>query len=463
MALVKIKTANSSLTLGQPTTYLNSDTASGVSSLSVKNITGFAANQILIIGDIGGQNSEIIKTHAVTAPSGSTITLAAATVFPHSASTYITVMLYDQVEISTATTTTGSKTVLTTTNIWADSPTTNYNDLANSVGYYFARFKNTITTTFSDYSDPIPVTGYTLKSARRLIDQALGKINKVASSVFSDQFAFGEINNCQTECLRDRKRWSFMQIFDYDLGQLATGQWRIALPDDIDDENTNKSIYNFRVGTGTNLTWVDKAKWNEIIQGVAHTTLSTNVTVGATTVALVDAGNFNPTTGTISIGANNYTYTSVSGNDVVLETASTTTNTTGQDVFQGATTGMPQYWTTFGGYLYFYPILDSFQNLNAGILDYYSKQVPISDDTTEIVIPDPTVVINYLCYAFLMRQNNGVENEATIAWYNKYLDRKKTMYTKEVLNRNFWLKPRLNKFDMSGDDPKSVRIGNFLQ
>ncbi len=463
MALVKIKTANTSLTIGQPTTYLTSDTAAGVSALTVKNITGFAINQILVIGQLGNENTEIIKTHASTAPTGSTITLAAATVFPHSASTYITAILYDQVEISTATTVSGSKTVLTTTNIVADSETTNYNDTANSTGYYFARFKNTITSTFSSYSDPIPTTGYTLKSARRLIDQALGKINKQTSPTFSDDFAFGEINNCQTECLRDRKRWSFMQVFDYDLGQLSTGQWRIALPDDIDDENTNKSIYNFRVGTGTNLTWVDKAKWNEIIQGVAHTTLATNVTVGALTVTVDDAGNFNPTQGTLSIGANNYTYTSLVGNVFTLNTASTTTNTSGEDVFQGATIGMPQYWTTFGGYLYFYPIIDPFQDLNAGILDYYSKQVPISDDTTEIVLPDPTVVINYLCYAFLMRQNNGVENEATISWYAKYKDRKDTMYTKEVLNRNFWLKPRLNKFDMSGDDPKSVRIGNFLQ
>src|SRR5579872_3970102 len=66
-------------------TFLIADSASGSSTITVRNITGFAVNQILLIGEPGLQGSEIIKTHSSTAPSGSTITLAANTALAHGA------------------------------------------------------------------------------------------------------------------------------------------------------------------------------------------------------------------------------------------------------------------------------------------------------------------------------------------------------------------------------------------
>ena len=40
-------------------TFLSSDTASSSGTLTVKNIQGFAINQILLIGEPGGQGSEV--------------------------------------------------------------------------------------------------------------------------------------------------------------------------------------------------------------------------------------------------------------------------------------------------------------------------------------------------------------------------------------------------------------------
>src|SRR5262245_28655774 len=70
-------------------TYLSADTPSGQSSINVKNITGFFANQILLIGEPGQQGSEIIQTSHSTNPSVLTIQLASSTVYPHSAGTKI--------------------------------------------------------------------------------------------------------------------------------------------------------------------------------------------------------------------------------------------------------------------------------------------------------------------------------------------------------------------------------------
>ena len=459
MTLVKIK--NIDLILDQNSTYLTTDTAAAVGTLSIKNITGFAINQLLLLGFLNFQGSEIVKTHASTAPSGSTITLAANSVYPHSASTSVTVIGYDQVEISVASTITGSKSVLGTISISVDDDYTIYNDTSNSTGYYFARFKNSITSGFSAYSDPIPNTGYDQFSARTVIDKSLGMINKKTSSTFSDSFGFEQIDNCQMECLREFKRWSFMQKFDANLGSVYTGSWRLPLPTDCDDQNTTKSIYNFRIGNGSNVTWVDKEKWNELLQGVSHTTLLTNIALNDITITLTDSSNLEDS-GVVLIGANYYTYTANNRTTGVLTiTASTTTATAGADVFQGATMGTPSYWTTFGGYVYFYPLIDPTMNARDAYMDYYTALVQTTTDSQKLIIPDPVLAQFYLAEQYLLRQNSGEPTLGSDAYHKKFLIRLDTMKKKESMNRTVVLKPRLNRFRMEDEDSRSIRTGSF--
>ena len=142
-------------------TYLTAEATSGASTLTVKSISNLAINLILLIGEMGDENSEIIKTHASTAPTGTTVTLAANLVKTHDPYTRVRVMLYDQVEISHSSTTTGTKTVLDTIAIQTESVETRYDDTSKSSGYFFTRFKETIGDTFSSYSDPVPYTGFT--------------------------------------------------------------------------------------------------------------------------------------------------------------------------------------------------------------------------------------------------------------------------------------------------------------
>ena len=54
-----------------------------------------------------------------------------------------------------------------------------------------------------------------------------------------------------------------MQKYNSIIGQLSTGSWKIAIPTDLDDENTNKSILNLRVGSNPRLTYVDKEKFEK--------------------------------------------------------------------------------------------------------------------------------------------------------------------------------------------------------
>ncbi len=265
--------------------------------------------------------------------------------------------------------------MLATQNVNVDDINSIYTDTAGSTGFYFARFKNTITSVFSAYTGAVPVGGYSILSARSIINSALGMINKLPSNLLTDTYSFNEINNGQMEVLREMKRWSFMQIFDYNLGQILTGQWKIALPANIDDTFSDKSVYNFRVGTSDNLTRIDKAKWNEITEGVAHTTLTNIINIGDATVTLVNSSDF-PSGGTLQIGSHTYQYTAINQTTGVatLSAISTTTDAAGSDVFSGATLGTPAYWTTWGGNIQFYPVLSTTLNQQDGHLDYYRFQ-----------------------------------------------------------------------------------------
>lgn len=444
-------------------TFLTVDTALGVTSLTVKNISGFASNQVIIIGTTGNENCELIKTSTSLSPSGSTVTLASATKFAHSAGSPVTIINFDQIEYGYSESLGDSISTLTTLTITPDSIETKYNDTAFTTGFYYARFKNSINSTFSPYSDDVPVLGYGPLTARSLIDNALQSINKKTSDVLTDEFGFMQLNNCTTEVIRELKRWSFLQKFNYKAGTVHTATWRIELPGDCDDQNTNKSIYNIRIGTDQDLVWVDKEKWDEITEGVANTLLAADINVNDVSIFCVDSSNFDDG-GTVYIGANNYSYTENdrSTGTLTLTVPSTTDNDAGEDVFFGGSLGMPQYWTTFGEDIYFYPIADSNHNNRSLFLDYYVSITQIYSDSDSIVFPDPTVAQYYLAWKFLVKQNNGIENEGSLAQKINFTTRLATMKNKETMNRTFQWKPLINRIDeLNDDDGRQVRDGNF--
>jgi len=424
-------------------TYLQSDVTAGSSTITVQNIANFAINQFLLIGDAGNQNSEIIKTSAGTPPSGSTITLASNLQFAHSASTPVTTLYYDKVQVFNSPTIGGTLTQLgSDLSIPANQLYTQYDDLAGSSGYYYAKWKNSLTSAVSAVSEPSPVTAYTMQSARSIIDSALGMINKQTSSVLTDEYAFQMIDACQMEVLREFKRWSFMQSFNTIVGTALTGNWKIPVPADCDDQNTYKSLYNFRIGKELDMVWVDKEEWDDLIAGIAYSTLAVVGNIGDSTLTLANSTDFDDQ-GTIQVAADQYTWTANNRQTGVLTLGSTLINNyaVGQDVFQFASLGYPTYWTIWGGYIYHWPIISSSYNNRNYYLDYYKSLTQITSDSDQIVLPDPTVVQYYLAWKFLLKLNNGEETEGSTAHFNNYVLRREKMKQKESINRNFILNP----------------------
>ncbi len=63
MAVITL--SNQNLVLGTPSTFVSQDAVIADIQLTVGNTTGFQADQILIIGQMGNENSEVVYVESV--------------------------------------------------------------------------------------------------------------------------------------------------------------------------------------------------------------------------------------------------------------------------------------------------------------------------------------------------------------------------------------------------------------
>lgn len=456
------------LLVDSQTTFLTQDSPAGLIALQVQNTSGFATNQILLIGSPGQQNSEIIKISSTTAPANGVITLASATTQNHGSSTTIYVINYDTVEFSTAVNLQDPKMVLATLPISADTLETDFNDNFYNDGFYFARWFNTNTMLYSPYSDGVPLISYTKYMARSIIQGALGDINKDTSEVLTDEFAFQTVNLCQQEVLSQQKRWSFMALFDQEIGQVEAGGWSVECPDNLPEDQTNKYVYQIRIGKGRPLIWIDKEQFNKFLISVGYTTLKNPVLIGDASITLEDSGAFQEEQGTAWIGNQGFEYSANNRQTGVLTLNQVSTNAfaAGYPVFQGAQVGHPRYWTSWGGNIYFYPIADAHEAGLPILMDYYAEATEIKTDTDEIVFPDAALATYYCEWKFLLRLNKGQETPDSEAKQEQFNQRLTLLVQKNSLGRTFRLKPRINDWSRqmgfgTGEDPQRIRDGAF--
>ena len=385
---------NVELIKDKKSSFLNDDIASGVSSFDVDSILGFAVNQNLLIMEPGNEYAELVKTHASTAPTGNTITLASATQFAHIQGIKIYIIDWDQIEFSWGASDT-STVVLDTIAIQADSVDTQYSDDTYSTGNYFVRFKNTIPTpdTYSDYSDPIPWGGYDEDTVGSIIAYAM-KRNKMGDYTdnVDHQFCVDEINSCLKIIRGKLKKWHSLQSFDYKLGTTTQGLDRFSLPTDM-WKYSNKSVLSLKIGLGEPLTYKDKREWNHMMSGVAHTTLSASAIIGATTITLTEDNDFGDS-GSLMINGQVITYTALdrttnvasgipaSGTGAIL-----TAVTSGDNVWQGSyEQGEAAYFTIIEGYALIWPMPTSSYAYRNVLLDYWKEAPSIETDNDAIEI-----------------------------------------------------------------------------
>jgi len=253
---------NQILTQNKKSGFLTADASSGDSTLTVESIVGFAVDQILLVGELGNEDSEIILTHADTSPTGSTVTLVENLTFAHTQGCRVYIIDWSQARISWSATATGDKTVLDTIDLQADQLETLYTDTTESSGYYFIQFKETINDTYSDYSDAIPWAGWSTNQVGYIIENALRQNKTTFTDSVSHDFCIDEINASLKYINGKRKKWHRLQQFDYDLATTVDGTESYECPSDMWGYS-NKSILDIHLDGEDSLIYLDERMFNE--------------------------------------------------------------------------------------------------------------------------------------------------------------------------------------------------------
>jgi len=408
---------NTQFTKEKKKTYLTADSVAAGTTLTVQSILGFAINQVLCLGDISEEDCELVQTHGSSAPANSIITLtSSAMVFAHPQDTKVYILDYDQIEISHATTTTGSKSILATINIQPDQKETIYNESAQTSGYYFTRLKNSINTTYSSYSDPIPYAGYTDSTVYRIKERALNSVGEEIGDVITHTFLDECLWQARREFHDSPGKRPFRAIYNYNAGTTYAGQFRLECPTDLDDQFSGVNIFGVRIGKEQNMSYYDKKEWDRDYEGHAWTTLSSAYGTADTTISLTNSKDF-PSSGSIKIQEDTIEY---SVNDVVngslmIDTAGGSAHSSGALVWDnGMGYGLPIYFTAFRdtdgtSYIAFdLPISDTYKDRNI-FLDYYRGVSSKDSDADELDEPEYDMYVHYLAWRIKKKKNQGIQ------------------------------------------------------
>lgn len=392
-----------------PRTYLTADIAEAGTAFTVRSNREFAANDLVLVGEIGTERAEILTVSSIT--SDDTVTTG-ATVFPHDSGDPMYLVQWNRIELSHATTATGSKTLLTVSGgspasslgsgliaIRPEQHNTVYFDDEYSSGFYFARFSNSVTGDFSDYTDAIPYTGIPTNTLGHAMQYALKRNNLTGfTEIVDEKFCIDEANTCLKFIQGKQIRWPNHQEINQVLGQTVQGTFRYDLASNLSpdpyDIYTRKSIMNVRIGDETKpLTYLDPIDFEEQLKDTKYTQVTTAASSGNTTLAINNSYDFDDS-GNVSVYVSGtkytITYTGVTRSATAGVLTGIPASGTGSItvfiaantyVFQDEDTGRPRYWTVRNGSLDIAPMPDSsYDNMNV-YLDYWSVATEVDSDT----------------------------------------------------------------------------------
>lgn len=379
--------------LDQPKTYLTATATAGDSTLTVKNITGAAVSGYLVLGMVGNEDTELVQVHAVTAPSGSTITLTAAITYSHGLDTPVQFIPYNQVEFSRATSSGGAKSVLSTTALLVDQDFTIYNDTTNSTGYAYARFKNSTTTTYSEYSEEIAYPNPAFDSINRVIDRLYNWANEPSEQFISRKEMLGVVQEYVDTVNDLRSRWNHEEAAVDKSNTTTTGGETFTLPTDMKFQS-DRSIIAIAIEGEEPLTSIGQEEWLEKIAGLARTTLNGAVSAGAATITVYDTTNF-PDSGTAYIAGDTFTYTGTTAT-TLTGVSGVLDHDSGATVYEDSAVSAPTHYTLLDGTGYLYPAPDTDYDNRPLVIAYYKRLTVPNTENDVLPVPYVAPCLNYL-------------------------------------------------------------------
>lgn len=444
---------NTDLTRDKRFTYLTEDVVAGGTTIRVQSVAGFeslttSSGQIVSIGDIGKERTEILRTSNATgefpSPATRTVFLRDSLTFDHPLDTKVYITDWNRVEFQYASTATGTKTTLAAypVQIQPDTSETPFRDLletqnrlGTSTSYYFARFNESIGSRVGDWSDPVYSNEYEDNTVFALKKRALDSLNeKVDGQTITHEFLDKELWQARREYHQSPGKRPFRRKFNVDIGNALTGSFRIELPTDAEKPYTSENIYGVRIGTEGNMTYHDKKAHDEYYRGVAHSTLDHAYILNTSTSIWLANGRDFSDSAVISVEGTKIGLTRIAGltgdsyqNTFRIYDHGDWAASVGSDAWEDASYGLPDKFTVFAdpegsAYIYFNrPIDTAYVNQNI-YADYYRTLVPKDSDADEFDEPDYDMYIPRLRFAVKKRKAQGdlpLTDSDNIEWLNR--------------------------------------------
>ena len=407
-------------------TFLSTDVSAGLQTIGLQSTLAFtslttSSGQILLIGELGQEKSEIIRTEDAQTSTGTNIGGTSATLhtllrFDHPQDTKIYIIDWDRFEVQHATTVSGTKTTLMAypQNINPSRSEDLYRDTTKTSGFYFVRFNNTIDSTNSDWSDAVPYAGYGDNTVHEIKQRALESVNeKIDDEIITDEFLNRALFEGRREFHQLPGKRPFRRRYNYDIGNALTGSMKIELPIWVEKPNTAENIYGVRIGSEANMNYYDKKEWDFDWRGKPHSYLDVPYTRGTSTSIWLASGRDFSGSPTIQVEGMNISCTRITGEQnsfTITAHGSYPSASIGSDAYENVSFGLPDRFTVFAepqgsAYVYFNrPIDTAYVNQNI-YLDAYTTIFNTNSDADELDEPNPDIFVSYLAARIKKRRN----------------------------------------------------------
>jgi hypothetical protein len=384
---------------GAPTTYLTAEVAAGGTSQTFADNSGLANADYLILGE--GETSEIVKINgAVTYGTAVTTT---ACVFPHGYGTKVTLIRYNQVAIYGSSSASDAAPTIIGSAVDLDVAH-GFNVLVASTtyDYYYARYYNVGTTTYSQYSTSVASSGLSARARGELKKEFLSIYNEQIDDLITDDWLNRAINRWQRKLSERRKYWNVLKTSQ--TTDLVEDQQAYSMPTDIQDFSKD-SIITVKIYNQPAIDPIDRKVFQDLTYDNIGTTVGTAIGLADPTVVLSDASDF-PSSGSIHVEGDTIDYTGKSTNTLTGVTGITATHAAGKEVWSTYNKGQPSNYLIDPETMKIKlnPVPDS---TNAGknmVIEYWQKFEDLATDASETLFTQSDNLFLFLNHELAIRR-----------------------------------------------------------
>lgn len=260
--------------------YLAQAYAAGQTTLVTKNTNNFAVGDKLLLGEMGREKSEIVTVATVNADK-ITITVSAATSFPHSADDPVYQLRYDSIRFYRSTTGIGGAyNFLGSVPVDVDNADkeTYYNDNTGLSSYYYEiSYYNTPGSIESALSDPMPGEGYARGQVGYIINDFLTEVDDLEQDYVNVPQILSWFNEVNDDLSSQSARpYRFLRKDPNWTLSTSAGVNTVALPDDLTFIDYIQYNYSYGFVTNPQISIVDIHEINDLISRNSSLVNNTN-------------------------------------------------------------------------------------------------------------------------------------------------------------------------------------------